>query len=157
MPRLAIAKNKSPAAPINPKGKPPFGAEPPSPVPGAPVGITPEVVVVGARQLGTVIVLVSRVTAPFRARTRPFTVAPVLRVAEVSAKIVPTKLVEVPRVADEPTCQKTLQACTPFSRTMLAEDPVVKVEPAWKMNTASGFPPPFRVMAPVTDKLEEAV
>jgi len=49
------------------------------------------VVVVGgtARQVGTVMVLPLRVTAPVCAWTRPFTVAPVLSVAEVNARIVP--------------------------------------------------------------------
>ena len=49
------------------------------------------VVVVGgtARQVGTVMVLPLRVTAPVCACTRPFTVAPVFSVAEVNARIVP--------------------------------------------------------------------
>ena len=54
-------------------------------------------------------VLESIVTAPFRARALPDTFAPVLRVMLVSARIFPTNVVVVPRVAELPTCQKTLQ------------------------------------------------
>jgi hypothetical protein len=36
----------------------------------------------------------------------------------------------VPIVADEPTCQKILQAWAPFSNTTLLPEAVVKVEPA---------------------------
>jgi hypothetical protein len=56
-----------------------------------------------------VILLVSMVTAPFRAKTLPETFAPVVRVMLVSAKMFPRKLVPVPRVAELPTCQNTLQ------------------------------------------------
>ena len=52
----------------------------------------------------------SRVTAPFSANSLPFTVAPVFAVMEMLAMTVPTKWVPVPRVAELPTCQKTLHA-----------------------------------------------
>lgn len=70
------------------------------------------VVVVGelAEHVGTVMVLPSRVTAPVWAWTRPVTFAPVSSVADVRARIEPTNDVEVPSVADDPTCQKTLHA-----------------------------------------------
>ena len=55
-------------------------------------------------------VFVSKVTAPFRARTRPLTVAPVVSVILVIAIIVPTNEDPVPIVAEVPTCQNTLQA-----------------------------------------------
>jgi hypothetical protein len=75
-----------------------------------------EVVVV--RHVGVVMALSSRVTAPFCAKTRPVTGTPVSSVAEVNAKMFPTKLVVwVPRVAELPTCQKTLHAWTPFVST----------------------------------------
>lgn len=54
--------------------------------------------------------LVSRVTAPLRAKTLPSTDAPVFTVTEDIAMMVPTKLELVPSVADEPICQKTLHA-----------------------------------------------
>jgi hypothetical protein len=40
---------------------------------------------------GTVMALVSNVIAPFRARTRPVTVAPVVSVIDVSARMFPRK------------------------------------------------------------------
>ncbi len=88
------------------------------------------VVVVGAvEQVGIVIELDSRVTPPVWAKMRPLTVAPVFRVTEVSANMVPAKFVVVPRVAELPTCQKTLHACAPFSNTTLLDEAVVRVEP----------------------------
>jgi hypothetical protein len=42
-------------------------------------------------QTGVVMLLVSRVTAPLRARKRPFTVAPVLAVMDVNARMLPWK------------------------------------------------------------------
>ena len=51
-----------------------------------------------------------RVTAPFLAKRRPLTVELVLAVIEVKAKTLPRRVEPVPRVAEEPTCQKTLQA-----------------------------------------------
>jgi hypothetical protein len=54
--------------------------------------------------------LVSRVTAPFRASSRPLTFAPVVAVMEVRARMLPLNVDPVPRVAELPTCQKTLQA-----------------------------------------------
>lgn len=111
------------------------------------------VVVVGegadAKHVGTLMVLASSVTAPLRASTRPWRVAPVLSVAEVKARMVPTKLLEVPKVAELPTCQNTLQACAPFSSTTVLPDAVISVDPAWKMKTASALPPPFSVSDPV--------
>jgi len=54
--------------------------------------------------------LVSIVTAPFRAKALPDTSAPVFRVMLVSARMFPTNAVPVPRVAELPTCQNTLHA-----------------------------------------------
>jgi len=74
------------------------------------VDVVGVVVVVVAAQVGTVIVLVSIVTAPFLAKAAPVMVAPVSSVMLVNARIVPLNEVVVPRVAELPTCQKTLQA-----------------------------------------------
>ena len=73
------------------------------------VGATVVVVVATALDWhdGTVIELLSRVTAPLRARTCPLTWAPVSNVIEVRAIIVPAKLLVVLSVAELPTCQKT--------------------------------------------------
>jgi hypothetical protein len=102
-----------------------------------------------AVQSGTVMVLVSRVTAALRAITLPSTVVPVCRVVEVKDITVPTNVVLVFNVVELPTCQKTLQADAPPVSSTVAFGAVINVDPAWKMNTASG--PPFNVSVPVSD------
>ena len=73
-----------------------------------------------------------------------------MTVADVSAMSVPTKPECVPSVAELPTCQYTLHAWAPFSRTTLLPDAVTTVEPAWKINTALGLPAPLSVTVPVS-------
>src|SRR5438270_6767487 len=77
---------------------------PPVPVPAVVpgVGVAP---VVAGEQLGLVMVLVSRVTAPLRASVRPSTVAPVVTVMEVNARMLPRNVEPVPSVAELPICQ----------------------------------------------------
>src|SRR5512135_1902270 len=58
---------------------------------------------VGAAQDELSMVLLSIVTAPFCARARPCSVAPLLSAIEVRVMIVPLNDVEVPRVAELPT------------------------------------------------------
>ena len=65
---------------------------------------------VGAAHTGRVMVFVSIVTSPVWASTRPWTIAPVSRVMDVSAMIVPMKLAPVPSDAELVTTQKTLHA-----------------------------------------------
>jgi hypothetical protein len=91
-------------------------------------------------QLDVVMVLVSKVTAPFRASSLPWIVAEVLAVMLAKAITVPTKRVPVPSVADDPTCQNTLHACAPLTRETVVFEPVINVEPIWNMNTALGSP-----------------
>jgi hypothetical protein len=50
------------------------------------------------------------VTAPLRANNWPSKVAPALAVMVVKAKTCPAKILFAPKVAEDPTCQKTLQA-----------------------------------------------
>ena len=69
---------------------------------------------IGDVQDNALIVLLSRVTAPVRARARPFTVAPEVTVIEVRAMIVPAKVEPVANVAELVTCQKTLQGLAPL-------------------------------------------
>ena len=95
------------------------------------------VVDVERSQGGVEMTLLSSVTAPVLARRRPLIVAPVRTAMDVEAMMVPTKLVVVSTVADEPTCQKTLQPWAPFSRTMELAGAVVRLDPAWKIKTAS--------------------
>jgi len=54
--------------------------------------------------------------------------------------MLPLKSVVVPRVAELPTCQKTLQGCAPLISTTRALDAVVRVLPIWKMKTLFVFP-----------------
>ncbi|HKI17553.1 MAG TPA: hypothetical protein VKA15_06720, partial [Isosphaeraceae bacterium] len=89
---------------------------------GSPVGVTGTgvgtvvvvpaavVVVVDVVQAAAVMVSSSRLTWPLRANTRPSTVTPVVTDAEVNARILPTKVLPVPKVAELPTCQNTLHA-----------------------------------------------
>jgi hypothetical protein len=74
---------------------------------------------------------------------------PVCAEIEVNAKIVPTKVVLVPSVAELPTCQNTLHGEAPLMRLTVLFDAVIKVEPAWKMKTALGSPCASRVTVPV--------
>jgi hypothetical protein len=99
--------------------------------------------------------LVSRVTAPVCAKALPCTVAPVVRVLLVRARILPVKAVPVPSVAELPTCQKALQLCAPLIGRTEALLEVVSVLPIWKMKTALGLPWPLSVSAPVNCADEE--
>ncbi len=92
--------------------------------------------------------LLSSVTAPFSASNRPSIVAPVSAVMEVKARMFPLKSVYVPRVAELPTSQNTWQACAPPIRLTLLLDAVMKVDPAWIIQTALGLPWPSRVRVP---------
>ena len=84
--------------------------------------------------------LVSSVTAPVCAKALPCTVAPVVRVSLVRARILPVKDVPVPSVAELPTCQNTLQLCAPLIGRTEEVLAVVRVLPIWKMKTALGLP-----------------
>ena len=72
-------------------------------------------------------VLVSNVIAPLSANTLPSTVALVVRVIDVKARMFPTKAEDVPIVAELPTCQNTLQACAPLVRFTTLFDAGVSV------------------------------
>jgi hypothetical protein len=149
------------------------GAVPvPVPVPvgvGVGVGVVPVPVPVGVgvgvgvggggmvAQVGAVIVSVSRVTAPLRASARPSMVSLVSTEIDVRARMVPVKAEFVPRVAELPTCQNTLQAWAPLVRMTLLAESVMSVEGAWKMKTAFGSPPASRVSDPPTSSEEDAL
>lgn len=95
-------------------------------------------------------------TAPFLASARPFRMPGRLpapsSVMLVNAIIVPAKLLPVCMVAEEPTCQNTLQGDTPF-KTTLELVPVIRVLAIWKINTSLG--PPFSVRVPVNPADDE--
>jgi len=87
---------------------------------GAVVGAVVVVVVVDTTHVdGLVIVSLMRVTAAVFAITRPVTVTPDVTVTEVDAMTVPDNALPLPRVAELPTCQKTLHAWAPLVRTTL--------------------------------------
>jgi hypothetical protein len=94
--------------------------------------------------------LVSIVTAPFLANALPSMSAPVFRVMLVSARILPANAVSVPRVAELPTCQNTLQGSALLS--MLTDEllAVVSVLPIRKTKTASGSPSASSSSTPVS-------
>jgi hypothetical protein len=114
------------------------------------VVVATDVVVVGALRshVGVLNVSVSSVTAPLRARARPCTVTPVVTLIDVRARIVPTNVDPVPRVAELPTCQNTLHCCAPLINVTVLPDAVMSVESVWKMNTEFGSPAPSRVKLP---------
>ena len=108
-------------------------------------------------QVGAVIVSSSRVTDPLRASARPAMVSPVSTEIDVRARMVPVKVEFVPRVAELPTCQNTLQAWAPLVRMTLLAESVTSVEGTWKMKTAFGSPPASRVSDPPTSSEEDAL
>ena len=87
-----------------------------------------------------VMMLSSNVTAPVRAYNPPLTEQPVVTVIEASAIIFPAKVVPVPRVAELPTCQKTLQALAPLMSNTDEADAVVRVLPIWNTHSALESP-----------------
>ena len=66
-----------------------------------------------------VMVLLSRVTPPILANSLPCTVAPVPTEIDWSAMTVPAKVEPPFRVAELPTCQKTLHGLTSPSAMLL--------------------------------------
>ena len=60
--------------------------------------------------------------------------------------IVPTKVEPLPRVADEPTFQKTLQMLAPLMSSIRLPDPVTRVLDAWKTQTDAAPPSRVRVL-----------
>lgn len=71
----------------------------------------------------------SKVTAPSRANTAPFTPAPESRVMEMAAIMFPTKAVVDPSVAELPTAQRIPHGWAPLMKFTEASDAVVNVEP----------------------------
>jgi hypothetical protein len=99
--------------------------------------------------------LVSNVTAPVCANALPDKVAPVFTVILVCARIFPLNAVVVPRVAELPTCQNTLQAEPPLTNRTDDADAVVSVLPILKTQIALGLPWASSVSAPVNPTEDE--
>jgi hypothetical protein len=92
----------------------------------------------------------SSVTAPFSASALPATVAPVFSVMLWSARMLPTKVVSVPSVAELPTWKYTLHGEAPLINTTDEPLAVVSVLPIWNMKTALGSPSASSVSVPVS-------
>src|SRR5437879_4698728 len=105
-----------------------------------PVASAADCAMAEAADAGIVIVLESKVTAPFRANSLPSTAAPVVTVMDVKARMFPLKTEVVPRVAELPTCQKILAALAPPLRITWRPEVVVSVDAIWKMKTALASP-----------------
>ena len=121
-PEVSPLPEVSPEPDVSPE--PPVEDSPPPDEPSSPgeeVG--------SSSQSGVVKVVLSRVTAPLRASARPSTVVPVPVLIDVSARIVPTKVVPVPRVAELPTYQNTWQLWAPLTREIALPEAVVSAEP----------------------------
>src|SRR4051812_28970485 len=100
-------------------------------------------------QLGAVKVSLSRVTAPLRARARPWTTTALWTVIDVRAKMLPTNTEPVPSVAELPTCQNTLHSVAPLISSIELPELVINVESVWKMKTALGLFWPSRTSWPL--------
>jgi len=103
----------------------------------------------GAAQEDTDTVFESSVTAPVSASKLPDDFALVSRVMLAWAITEPMRSVPVPRVAELPTRQKTLQRCAPLISTTDASLAVMSVLLTLKIKTASGLPLALRVSVPV--------
>jgi len=99
---------------------------------------------VGAQGTRT-IVFVSIVTAALRTNARPLRVAPLENEMDTAAKMVPSRWLTLPRVAELLSCQKTLQAWAPFVRTILLAEAVMRVDCDWKRKTLLVSPWPSKV------------
>jgi len=93
-------------------------------------------------------ILLSKVTAPIRVRALPSRFALVNSEIDWSASIVPLETEFVPRVAEEPTCQKTLEACAPPARITFRPSLVVRSDATWKIQTAFELPCASGVRSP---------
>src|SRR5436190_388324 len=82
----------------------------------------------GVVTAGIAKLLESSVTAPVRANNRPSTAAPVVTVMEAKARMFPLNTEPVPKVAELPTCQKTLAALAPPLKITWRAEVVVSVD-----------------------------
>ena len=92
--------------------------------------------------------MVSKVTAATRANALPSSDAPVSIDMAWSARMIPLKTEVVPRVAELPTCQNTLNAWAPPLKMTCRPEVTVSVDAIWKMKTAFASPRASRVRSP---------
>jgi hypothetical protein len=112
---------------------------------------------VGVEHVALVIVSFIKVTLPFRASARPFTVTPLFMVMDARARMVPANVEPEPRVAELVTCQKTLQGLPPLMKSTRLAEAVMRSDGAWKIQTELGTFPPSRVSVPVRLSVEAAL
>jgi hypothetical protein len=108
-----------------------------------------------AEHVETETLLESNVTAPFCASALPARLASVVSVMLVSARILPIKSVPVPRVAELPTCQKTLHCWPPLIISTLASLAVIRVLAILNTQTELALPSALRVSVPVSPADDE--
>ncbi len=104
-------------------------------------------------QIPLMTVLLSSVTAPVCANSWPFIYAPVVAVMESYAKMCPTKVEFVPKVAELPTFQNTRQCRALLMIDTTLSEAVVSVVSIRKMNTPLGSPCASSVSVPVIPKV----
>ena len=95
---------------------------------GGPVG-TVVGVVTEVAQVGLVKVSSINVTAPLRARARPWTVTLLFTLIEVRPRMFPTKTEPEPSVAELPTCQKTTARAHLTTKTARRDPPPTQQTP----------------------------
>ena len=115
--------------------------------PGVGVAVGPGVGV--GIPVGRVMMLLSRVTAPFSARSLPSRVAPRCIVMLWFAMMLPTNTLSVPIVAELPTCQKMFTEL-PFRSEMEELGSTVNALPIRKWKGAFGSPPVLSVSVPLS-------
>jgi hypothetical protein len=97
-------------------------------------------------QIGLTMMLDCNTTWPVCAKTLPLKIAPVFRLASVSARIFPKNEEVVPKVAELPTRHHTLQGSPP-----VIDEPgaVIRVDAVLKIQT----PDPVKFKFPLSEKL----
>jgi hypothetical protein len=90
----------------------------------------------------------SIVIEPFLANALPSIVAPVLKLIDSSAIIVPLNIEVVSKEAELPTCQKILEANAPPLRITLRPEEIVRDDAICMMNIAFEFPFASNVRSP---------
>ena len=96
-------------------------------------------------------VLVSIVTAPLIAMARPHvTEAPVVSVTLSMARMLPSKAVVMPKVAELPTSQMIVLSAEPSSTVTDEAEAVVSVEPISKIKLPVGSEVKLRIRFPVS-------
>jgi hypothetical protein len=103
----------------------------------------------GAVQAAKEMLLLSSVTAAFRASARPTRLAPFFMAMAVSARMLPTNVVLVSMVAELLTSHCTLHSLAPLMTLTVELGEVMSVLDIWKVQDAAGSPWASSVSVPV--------